>query len=89
MALQKDVEQPTGVVASYHRIIVGLLDFNTGQTTLDVATYLDAAARLAGNQPVARWSFKFNAMPDFNGDPRPWAYTILKTRPEFSDAKYV
>jgi hypothetical protein len=86
MALAKSIDQPTGVAVSYHRVVRGIVDFVTGATTLEVASYLDAAARTAGKTPIGESSLTIPSMPDFNGDPRPWAYAQLKARPEWAGA---
>jgi hypothetical protein len=86
MALAKTFDQPTGVATSYHRVVRGIVDFVTGATTLEVASYLSADARTAGKLPIGGSSLTVPTMPDFNGDPRPWAYAQLKQRPEWADA---
>lgn len=87
MALEKPVEQPSGTVAAYHRILRGIVDFTTGKTTVEFASYVDKAARDADKQPITGGSVTFDEMPTFSGDPRPWAYALLKQRPEWAEAK--
>lgn len=89
MALQINFELPSGISETYHRISTGTVDFNTGKTTLNIESYLSAEARNAGKSPVGGMSITVDAMPSFNGDPRPWAYDQLKARPEFSGASDV
>jgi len=89
MAFEKTIEQPTGVAATYHRILRGTVDFTTGRTTVDFVSYVDRTAREADKQPVSGGSVTFDEMPSFDGDPRPWAYDLLKRRPEWADAKDV
>ena len=89
MALEKYIEQLTGATATYHRILRGTVDFATGMTTLEFASYLDAAARQDGKAPLAGGSVTVSELPAFDGDPRPWAYTLLKQRPEWADARDV
>lgn len=86
MALQVNFELPTGVSQTYHRITRGTVDFTTGKTVLDIESYVSAEARAAGKRPTGGMSVTIPALPAFNGDPRPWAYEQLKTRPEFSGA---
>lgn len=86
MALSLTFEDETGVARTYHRITRGIVDFTTGHTTLEIASYLSADARNSGKMPVGGSSVTIEAMPDFNGDPRPWAYAAVKARPEWSGA---
>lgn len=89
MALEKPVEQSNGAVATYHRILRGIVDFTSGKTVVEFASYLDKAARDANRHPLTGGSVTFDEMPTFNGDPRPWAYALLKQRQEWADAKDV
>ena len=86
MALSKSIPQPTGVAATYHRIVRGSLDFATGWTTLDVASYVDKAARDANKLAISNSVTVIEAMPPFNGDPRDWAYSQLKAVGGWTDA---
>lgn len=86
MALQINFELPSGVAQTYHRVTRGIVDFTTGHTTLEVASYLSADARTNGKSPTGGMSITVEAMPTWDGDPRPWAYAQLKARPEFSGA---
>ncbi|MFN9029637.1 MAG: hypothetical protein ACK54C_02105 [Betaproteobacteria bacterium] len=56
MAMQKDIEFPSGVVATYHRILRASADFvsRPGYTILyvEVGCYLSKEAREAGKAPV-------------------------------------
>lgn len=86
MALQINFELPSGVSETYHRIRRGIVDFVTGSTTLEIESFISAEARTAGKSPTGGMSVTLPIVPDFNGDPRPWAYAQLKARPEFSSA---
>lgn len=89
MALEKTIEQSTGVSATYHRILRGIADFTTGNTVLEIGSYLNAEARQAGRDPIMQWSTTVYGMPGFSEDPRGWAYTGMKSVLEWSDAKDV
>jgi hypothetical protein len=56
MAMQKDIEFPSGVVATYHRVMRANADFTAreGKTLLsvEVGCYLNEAARRNGKLPV-------------------------------------
>lgn len=86
MALQKTVAQPSGVSASYHKIETGVVDFVALKTTVHGASYLDEAARQSGAEPLSRFSTTFDELPTFQGDPRQWAYDLLKQRAEWQGA---
>lgn len=86
MALQINFQLPSGVDQTYHRITRGTVDFTTGSTTFVIESYFNAAAREAGKAPTGGMTVTIPDMPDFKGDPRPWAYAQLKERPEFSGA---
>lgn len=86
MALSKSVPQPTGIACTYHRILRGIVDFTNGHTTVEAASYVSKEARDAGAAPITGFSTTFEQMPTFTGDPRPWAYDLLKQRPEWADA---
>lgn len=86
MALQINFDLPSGVTQSYHRIRRGVVDFVTGSTVLDIESFISAEARAAGKSPTGGMSVTLPVVPAFNGDPRPWAYAQLKSRPEFSGA---
>ena len=86
MALQKAIPLPTGVDATYHRIVSAVADFERNQTTLNMQSYVSAQARLDGKSPVSSCSLTIEGMPNFDGDPRPWAYAQFKARDEWHGA---
>ena len=53
MALQKQIEQNSGVVAQYHKILNMTFDNAKKQATILVASYLSKEARDLGKQPVS------------------------------------
>lgn len=89
MALEKTVEQPNGTAANYHKVLRGTVDFVTGNTVLEIASYLSAEARQAGKQPISSMTTTIYMMPSFTGDPRPWAYEELKKQSEWEGSKDV
>ena len=70
------------VIDAYHRITAIHPDFNSNTATIQVATFKDKQARLAGLIPVDVRGFEYN-----NADiTRAEAYNYLKTLPEFNGA---
>lgn len=86
MALHKAFPQPSGVDATYHRIITATADFENNRTTLNMQSYISAEARQDGKAPISGCSLTVDGMPNFQGDPRPWAYQQFKDRPEWAGA---
>lgn len=84
MPLEKDMMQPTGVTAAYHRITRVSIDMKFGTTTLDVSSYLDAAAQRDNKTPITGFSATVDAMPPGLED---WATAALKSRSEMQGAK--
>jgi len=95
MALNKSVSTGFGNAAEYWKIANVTEDY-VGQTlTLVLSGYIDAAARQANAQPIARRDYRF--MPAVDGenipelvyeaeDDRAALYTKLKALPEWAGA---
>lgn len=79
MAMKKDIEFPSGVVATYHRIVRANVDYMTlpGKAVLhvEVGCYLNEQARRDGKQPIM---FETVRMDIEGGEPtREAVYSIL------------
>lgn len=80
MALQKDIELPSGIVATYHMIVDTNINWPTGSVDVKVFSYLDADAR-ATKQQAYEWTIPlFNDQFPFTDDSslRTQAYVALK-----------
>ena len=75
MALLLDVQLPSHVVASYHRVTTLAFNANTGEVSATVAGYLDEAARHAGAEPVRMQTVTFRTTTD---PTRAAVYEVLK-----------
>ena len=95
MALTK--EQPTGYgnTVSYWKIANITEDFLGQSLSLVMAGYIDAAARQANAQPIARRDYRFTAAVDSENipelvyeaeDDRAALYTKIKALPEWAGA---
>ena len=91
MALQKDLELSTGVVANYHRICDPKINAIDGSGTVLVKLYLNQAARLANKKECSSKLYKlplgiFSTLNLANTDARSLAYSYIKSLPEYNGA---
>ncbi len=87
MALQKNIEQDSGVVAAYWRIMRVVADFSQAGAAMEVSIggYISRAARVAGKAPVAVVVLTAYLTPT-DPDPRAQIYAALKGMDFFSGA---
>ncbi len=87
MALQKSIEQDSGAVAAYWRIMRVAVDFTQPGQAIGVMVggYLSRATRLAGKSPAAVVNLTAYLTPT-DPDPRVQLYTALKAMDIFSGA---
>lgn len=89
MAMKKDIEFPSGVVATYHRIVRANVDYMSvpGKAVLhvEVGCYLNEQARREGKQPIM---FETVRMDIEGGEPtREAVYNILSQPSRMVTAK--
>ena len=89
MALEKPIEQATGVVVNYHRITSYVVNFITMETTVGWSSYVDEKTRRSNKDPISKSAVTWSEVPEIKGDCRAWGYVALKKRPEWKDAKDV
>lgn len=95
MALLKEMDQSTGVSASYWRI--SRVEIVAGQyAEASLLLYIDATARSAGKDPVASASYRFSGSDNpcttqamAAANPFVLLYDKIKTLPAFADAQDV
>ena len=92
MALQKNFEQNTGVIANYIKVDDSVkINASNESGVAKVLFYLNAAARAANKVPVTNKSYNipagtFSTLNLASQDARDLVYTYLKTLPEFTGA---
>ena len=95
MAMGKEIEQPTGVKPSLHRIEKLVLVFpanGTEQGTVTVCGYLDQAAMDQGKRPVVAKAHPLDlsiAPAEIRDQIKAMLYNYLTTLPEYQDATQV
>lgn len=94
MALQKQKELESGVVASYWKVTAVVLNKRNpeaNQVMVELALYKDAEARQAEKAPITAASAVLGSVEQLEGtigaDTFQKAYTILKTKVEFDQAQ--
>lgn len=77
MALEAHIEQPSGVVATYWRIIKSTRDYELGTISIDIAGYASKEARKAGKAPItiSQKVESLNETPETRND----IYPLIKT----------
>lgn len=88
MAMQISKPSNYGVNATYWRIEGGTIDYGSMVLRINVAGYLDAAARDAGKAPLAFESVAWSGVdfPDVAEPTRVALYTKLMAMPEWAGA---
>ncbi len=56
MAILQETDTDYGTQANYHRPQRLMIDFNSGAVSVEMATYVSAAARLMGKAPISSYT---------------------------------
>jgi hypothetical protein len=98
MALGIPKIQPTGALATYHRIDRIEINYGTRQAWVHVAGYLDKSAADSGYTPLTQTTFDISQTPDLFATPekpqdanvtRAFAYDLVKEDAYFAGAEEV
>jgi hypothetical protein len=84
MALALPIATDYGVTATYHNIAAAQVNWRDGGCTVVLFSYVDAAARTAGRQPLGSVTITLDA-DTFNGGDvvRADLYALIKQRAEW------
>lgn len=98
MAFELDKEQPTGVLANYHRIERAEINYSSKQAFIYVGSYLNRAARQTGKAFIVENQFDISDAPELFASPenphdkevtRKNVYDILREKEFFDGATEV
>lgn len=90
MALKKTVEQPTGVAATYWRVMETLIDWSRKTLLVRVGGYLDEETRREDRAPLTTWQkpYRDAEFPlTLEGKNVAEIYAALKQDPFFTGAE--